>query len=196
MPTSSRKSHPPYVIAQKEQLAAVRSPVRQELLHHMATIGPCSVSELAAKMDRPADALYYHVKALMRVGLLHQQGKRKATRRDEAVYSLPEKRIRFEFDPKSESSRNALIGAVAASLRLTERDFAHALEHEVVTTTGPQQDIRSRRYRTWLDKKAVVKVNKLLNELDKLLLDEDRLRKGRPYAVTYVVTPVKVNSKV
>lgn len=195
MPTPSSKSSP-YVVARKEQLAAVRSPVRQELLHHMATIGPCSVAELAAKMDRPADALYYHIKGLMKVGLVLPQGTRKSTRRAEAVYALPQKRIRFDFDPKSESSREALVGAVAASLRLTERDFEHALANEEVTTTGPQQDIRSRRYRTWLDKKAVAQVNKLLNELDKLLLEQDQHKRGRPYALTYVLTPVKLSSKV
>src|SRR5262245_46892405 len=47
-----------YVVSRADQLRALRSPLRQEIIDAVAASGPRSVAELAEILGRPADALY------------------------------------------------------------------------------------------------------------------------------------------
>jgi predicted transcriptional regulator len=55
-------------IAGARQIRALASPIRQDILDALTAIGPCSVSELAAAIGRPADGLYYHIRHLLKAG--------------------------------------------------------------------------------------------------------------------------------
>src|SRR5688572_12810722 len=57
-------------IADASTIAALASPVRQELLDTLeARGGVATVAELAEQLGRPADGLYYHIDILRRAGL-------------------------------------------------------------------------------------------------------------------------------
>src|SRR5262245_59943954 len=80
---------PIFTIRSKAQLAAISSPVRQEILDGVQALGPGSIAEVAKLLGRPADSLYYHVRTLERLGLLVRTGERRNGRRDEALYDVP-----------------------------------------------------------------------------------------------------------
>ena len=72
-------------LAQKEfrvthldQIETLSSPARQGILSSVETYGPCSISEIADNLGRPADSLYYHIRKMTRVGLLVDRGSRRA----------------------------------------------------------------------------------------------------------------------
>ena len=55
------------------------SPVRAEIAEALRLLGPCSMAELAAAIDRPADSLYQHLELLQKAGFVVQAGFRKGT---------------------------------------------------------------------------------------------------------------------
>src|SRR4029077_13640061 len=71
MPT--RRKH---IIRSEKQLAVLASAQRQEIVDVLAERGTVSVAELAATLGRPADALYFHLRALVAAGLVQRAGDR------------------------------------------------------------------------------------------------------------------------
>ena len=72
----------------RKQLEAIGSPVRLEILRHLQAEGELTVFELARRMARSADGLYYHVRRLIEAGVLVRAGSRPAGRREEALLAL------------------------------------------------------------------------------------------------------------
>lgn len=56
-------TRPVYFVRGKRQLAALAAAARQEVVDVLAEMGSVSVAELAAALGRPADALYFHLRA-------------------------------------------------------------------------------------------------------------------------------------
>ncbi|NIM48343.1 MAG: helix-turn-helix domain-containing protein, partial [Gemmatimonadales bacterium] len=48
--------------------------------------GRCSVGEVADRLERKPESLYYHVKALREAGLVRRVGNRPGERRSETLY--------------------------------------------------------------------------------------------------------------
>ena len=82
-----------YRISRPEQIAALASPARVEILDILASLGVSSVAAIAAALGRPADALYYHLRFLVRVGLVRQVGKGRGRRREQALYKTVAPRL-------------------------------------------------------------------------------------------------------
>src|SRR5262245_60801030 len=112
-----------YVVRKPEQLAALRSPVRQEIIFGLAPARIRTVAELASVLGRSPHSLYHHVRVLERVGLIFNMGIERLNRRDEALYATAGRRLRIHRDPGSPAFQRNMRGLVAGMLRLTERDL-------------------------------------------------------------------------
>lgn len=88
--------------------AKMMAPVRFELLEAMRTVAPCSARELALALDRPADALYPHLRVLLRIGVVQDVGERPGRTRPERVYDL----TADDFRPSFKQASRAAIGKV------------------------------------------------------------------------------------
>src|SRR5215216_2961617 len=84
-----------YVIREPKQLAALRSPVRQEIVDALAPTRIRTVAELASMLGRSTHSLYHHVRVLERVGLILNMGIERRNRRDEALYATPGRLLRI-----------------------------------------------------------------------------------------------------
>ena len=78
-----------YRIRRTEQIEALASPVRQEIVDALQVSGACPIAEVAAQLGRAPDSLYYHVRHLERVGLVVRRGVRRNGQRDEALFGVP-----------------------------------------------------------------------------------------------------------
>src|SRR4051812_29395184 len=125
MATSFQQSRKPFLIRRTDQIAAIASPLRQEILDALQAAGPQSIAELAQILARPADGLYYHIRALLKAGLVVEHGARPTGRRRETIYDVPGD-LRMVYRPGDSKNAAAVTKAAAAMLRLTSRDFAHA----------------------------------------------------------------------
>jgi hypothetical protein len=177
-----------------ELIRAIRSPVRQEILDKAQALGPFSIAELAHVVGRPADGLYYHVKALLAVGLLQPAGERGAGRRREALYQTPapEDGLWLVYDPTDPANVGAVNGVVGGMLRLTERSFAAAFRPGAVCA-GPYRDLWAVRNEGWLTDDELREVNRTLARLRELFA-APRREGSRLHALTFVLTPMVANS--
>ena len=58
------------VIRRAEQLASLSSPVRSRIVESLSVHGPSSVREIAERLGRLPESLYYHLRPLVEVGIV------------------------------------------------------------------------------------------------------------------------------
>jgi hypothetical protein len=181
----------PKSVGEQRRLRAIASPLRIELIGALRTLGRASIRELAAELDRPADALYHHVRLLVRADLVAECERRKKGRRIEAVYTLTESRIAARLDPSSPQSKLGVIRAGTAAIRLAAREFAAAIESDQVLCTNGLPNARASHQRTWLADEGVQKLQRLFGQIERLLLKQNRQKQGRRYSLTIVLAPLR-----
>lgn len=179
-----------YFIRKPEQLAAIRSPVRQEIVDVLAATGIRTVAELASMLGRSTHSLYHHVRVLERVGLILNMGIERRNRRDEAFYATPGRRMRIHRDPGSPTLVRHMRGLVAGMLRLTERDFVRELTRRDRTKVVPSMDLSAGRMKGRLTTAQLREVRRLMKRLYDLLGNHPEQTVGTLHALTMVIAPL------
>ncbi len=176
-----------YVIRRAEQLAALGSPVRWAIGESLSVHGPSSVGELADRLDRVPESLYYHVRALVDVGLVLVDHRRKATRRSEAVYRLVAPRL--VLDPLQRSAKyiEALAETCATLLRQTERSYRAAVAKGGITLSGPRRNLMGRRATVRLSRKGLSELNRALESVYDVLDRYKDAQSGDLHSLTMVL---------
>jgi DNA-binding transcriptional ArsR family regulator len=181
------------VVSRPDQMAALASPARQELLDALARMGTASLAELAETLGRPADGLYYHVRALEKVGLVRAAGSRKVGRRSERLVRAlaPEYALRY---PDAPAARARAAGAIVSGmLRLCIRDYRRAFGRSENRVSDPVRDVWALRTTGWLTPREVADVNRHVRGLrDAVSRSGPR---GRLYAVTILLAPLDHRSR-
>ena len=181
-----------YRITNRDQIDALASPVRLEIVDGVRLAGPCSIAELGRLLGRPADGLYYHMRVLVRVGLLVPCGARETTRRDEILYRTPARRIRTPLEQSTAAKRSGVVRIFSALLRLTDRDFRSA-------ALGKRRcrGIRSARIKGWLTADELREVQQHVDAIiDVFHRDRDEpARRRRLYAATTFLVPLEPNTR-
>jgi DNA-binding MarR family transcriptional regulator len=170
------------VIRKAEQLRAMRTPLRQEILDGIERLGACSVKELASSLGREPASLYYHVHRLEEVGLVRE----KAARRTESVYQLSAPRILIDRNERSPAFLAALVDLYGAALRAAERELVRALESQGGTNrrlTGAALQ----RLTVRLTPKAAARLPKMIQELAEELSEEGGSDPAEVHSLTTVL---------
>lgn len=171
------------VIAKRAQLGALASSARQEIVDVLSGMGTASIAEIAAALGRPADALYYHLRELVRVGLV-VRSVRKHGGRDEALFRTVAPTLERRYD----SSHTLRV--IDSMLRLSVRDFRRAFASGGVMA-GPRRELWALRATGWLTPSEVARVNQNMRVLrDDISKPRRPRRKGRLFAITIVLTPL------
>ena len=181
------------MVASKRQLAALVAAARQELVDVLSEMGAVSVAELAAALGRPADALYFHLRALVRAGLVKRVRYRKRNGRTEALFRTVAPRLQLRYEPHRVANRKALSAIVASMLRLGTRDFSAALGAGNVAISGPRRELWALRKAGRLSSGQLANVNRRIQALADSVSAQPQ--KGRMYAVTILLTPLDHRNK-
>lgn len=154
-------------IENKDQRAAVASPLRLEMLGLFVSAEPLAISDMAALMNRSRGSLYHHVRILEKAGFLKQTGTRPKGKRHEALY-LPTA-SRFEYDTSSgeEDAITSAVKLMGTGFRMAERDLEAALRSDNPAMQGPDRDFYAFR----LHVRASPELLKRINEHMKAVLD-------------------------
>ena len=182
---------PMLVFKTPKQIRTVMHPLRMEIIECLQGEGADSIAGLAAKLDRPANALTYHVRLLERAGAIVERGSRRAGRRSEAVYDAASPRIAIGANPRFPAAIRASAFASTAVCRMADREIRHALSSGLVQRGAPL----GRRYKTWLTEEDAAAVHKKLQAIERLLSAAHRRKKGRPYAFTSFLVPLEMERK-
>lgn len=180
------------VVERPEQLAALTSPVRLELLELFGMWGPCAIADVAELMDRAPDSLYYHVRKLLKVGLLVRDGERLAGHRFEALYKLVADELEVPRKAKGPKGREMTHKAIDSVLRLAGRELKSALEDDDALDQGPARTLYGRRLRARLSKAALRELNRHVAAVEELFAEATRKppRAKNSVAVTLIMSPV------
>ena len=182
-----------YFVRGKRQLAALAAAARQELVDVLAEMGSVSVAELAAALGRPADALYFHLRALTRAGLVTRVSNRTRNGRMEALYRTVSPQIQLRYMPRISANRKAISAIVASMLRLGIRDFTRALAAGNVNVSGRYRELWALRKAGRLSIAQLANLNHSIKVVGDSL--SARPQNGRLYAVTVVLTPLDHRNK-
>ncbi|MBM4186282.1 MAG: helix-turn-helix transcriptional regulator [Gemmatimonadetes bacterium] len=185
--SSSRRSRP-YLIKRRDQLAALESAVRQEIVDTIQAAGPRSAPEISALMGRPADALYYHLRRLVNVGLLVVKATRRSRRRDEAVYDLAGHPLVLDV-PVSRGDAHPLARLVRSMLRTAERDHRAAVGTAAARPDGDRRNLWAGRRHAWLSPRDLERVNDLVDQLVSIMTRARQPAGGELCTLTLVLAP-------
>ena len=183
-----------YLVRSTRQLATLAAAARQEIVDVLAQMGTVSVAELASALGRPADALYFHLRALTRVGLVRKAGSRPRPGGREALYCTVRPELRLHYEPRSAANRQAVTAIVASMLRLTSRDFEGSFQQGEVVVSGAQRELWAWRRVGRLSPAQVARLNRRVQDLADVI--SAPRGHGRLYAVTVIITPLDHRNNV
>lgn len=181
----------PFVITKAAQVRALASPARQELIDALAAEpGPSLVADLAEVLGRRPDALYYHLRALEKAGLVTTPGTARTGRRPGAVYDVPGRPVAIRYNAADKALCAALAATTRGMTRLAARDFKRALGSGVTVGDGPLRNIWGARRKGWLNDADLPRINELIRELMACFDRGKRTPDCRPHAAVLVMTPL------
>jgi predicted transcriptional regulator len=181
------------VIDSKKQLTALTSAARQEILDVLTQMGTVSVAELAATLGRPPDALYYHMRILLRAGLVENVGSRRTERRQEILFRAVARDLRIDYELARQHSERALTAVVGSMLRLGIRDFRDSIRNESVIVSGKNRELWAARKTGWLTKRDLTRVVESIGALGRSVARP--YGSGQLYGITILLTPLNRRRK-
>lgn len=178
-----------YWITDARQIRALASVARQEIVDAVTSAGPCTIAVIAETLGVPPDRLYFHVRRLMKVGLLVSVGKNGKGREEASLYDLPGRPLRLGGGTSAKGGQRAVGEIHDGIVRLARRDIRRAARQGDVPVEGPSREFWVGRVRGWLTPVEIRKLNGLIEETLKLVR-EGRPRAGaRPIAFSFVLAP-------
>jgi hypothetical protein len=185
-----RKTYP---IADRGQLACLASAVRQEIVDTVQALGECSITAMAEALGRPADGLYYHVKALVECGLLVRKGTARNNRREEVIYSTPGS-LKLVYRPGDRSNMKLICKIVDSLLNTAQRDFNAGFKSDLCRVEGERRNLWAGRSKGWLSREELAEVNELLDRLSALLNQPKTPEREHLLVLSWVQAPVAARS--
>jgi hypothetical protein len=178
-------------VSRPAQIRALASTLRQDIVDQVQAMGGASVPDLAEALGRPADALYYHVRALRRVGLLVEAGTRQRGRHVETVYATvdPARRLKLEYRRGGATATAPMRTLVASMLRSARSEFDAAIADPDCVVDGPQRELWAGRIKGWLTPAELARANALLIQLGTLLSSPRTAQRDRLYSLQFVLAP-------
>lgn len=176
------------------QIRLLSSPVRQEMVDTLAALGgEAGVADLADQLGRPADGLYYHLRALVSGGLVEELPGGGTERRYRLVGegSAP---LRLIYNLAKDGNAAELRAFAKSLLQIAERDFDNALEGDAVVA-GPSRELWASRNKGWLSSEDVAEVNGLLTRLSELTSQPKAVGRNRLASFAFVLAPIDAKPK-
>lgn len=118
------------------------SPVRSEIAQAVTLLGTCSVADIAAVTNRPADTLYVHLEKLRHAGIVIEAGVRHRGRHREALYAMRAADVQPDFRGASIALENRVGHRTASTLlRAMERTVRDAAAARALVTRPESRNI-------------------------------------------------------
>jgi predicted ArsR family transcriptional regulator len=181
----------PYLISDRRQVKALASPVRQDIVDVLASIGPATAPEIARSLGRRPDGLYFHLRLLSRVGLLKEATRPNDGGRMVATYDVPGRPLRIRYDLSNRAGSRAVSRVTASMLRTANRGFARAAAKGDARVTGPRRELWAARTRGWLSEDGLKEVNETFARIIELLNSQPGPENACSYEVTLVLSPAR-----
>ena len=188
--TGNQGSERAFRISNPEQIKAIGAPERLRIIEFLLDHGPATAAEMGAAMNRPPQALYYHIKLLEKAGILLIDREEPSKRRPQKRYRLVSPRLRLDVDQDSNDLKAAMSSAMATLLRAAERNYRDALANRKPVLVGKRRDFTIRRLRVRLDAAKLRKLNELIDQIESLMESTSENDSNREFVITMAVSPI------
>jgi hypothetical protein len=179
----------PFLITDRRQVHALASAVRQDIVDAVAAIGPAPAPDIARSLGRRPDGLYFHLRLLVRVGLLKESSRDNGKGRRVTTYDVPGRPLRLKYDFTERAGTVAITRVTASMLRTANRSFARAATSGKVRISGPHRELWAARTRGWLTEEGLEEVNQIFRRLITLFNTKPEPKHACSYEVTLVLSP-------
>lgn len=178
-----------FEIRDVRQIRLLASPVRQAIIDALESSGPGSVAELGTILGYAPDALYHHLRKLLRGGLITVQRQSGGRSKRCAVFALKAMGTRLHYEPSNPQNRRAISAVAATMLRDASRAFAKAMKDRPVVK-GRRRDLWVGRRMAWLSQPELEQFNRRLHEIVRLMEKATPgRRRTKLYALTFALSP-------
>jgi DNA-binding transcriptional ArsR family regulator len=185
VPPASAK--PRALVRSPAALKALASPLRQEIVDIIDGTGPITIAEIAHHLGRAPDSLYFHLRVLLKTGLVVEAERRMVGKSLTAVYDVPQRPMRIDREAASPKAMDAVVKSI---LRLAARDYRRASMASDVTFAGKGRNHWAARQRAWLTPELLAEFNQRLDAMLDVLKRGRPVPGARPIAFSFVLTPV------
>jgi hypothetical protein len=112
------------------------------------------------------------VQVLERAGVLRKAGTRPKGKRTETLYALTKNLVELDVDRADPDAARHARQAMAAALRMAERDFAAAIGRDDMIVDGPQRNLFGVRLHIRASADLLARLNERLQAIDDLLREQ------------------------
>jgi len=154
-----------YKATRIDQIRAMSSPLRLEVLEAACSMGECSVGEIADRLGRTRTSTYALVAQLVEVGLLSPTGSRRTGKRDETLYSAPARMVGSVFDSSDPKNVDAHVRYGTALMRMAGRKLTEAFVSPDARVRGAGRDTHAGSHKVWLNRAELAELNKKVDEI-------------------------------
>lgn len=171
------------------------APARSEIVEVLRLLGPCSAAEIAATLDRPADALYRHIDVLKREGFVRDVGLRKAGRNAEQIFDVVAEDFVIDFaggpeGPGSAAENKAIFKTASSFLKAMGRTVRDTAAARGLDPRAETRNISINYELSWLTPEKFLEVRALIRRLKALMDESKKTREGRLYMTLAIACPV------
>lgn len=180
----------PRAVSDPAQIRMLSSPVRQEIVDTLAALGgEADVARLALQLGRPADGLYYHLRALV-AGRLVEELPGEGGERRFRLAGEGRDPLRLVYDLGPNGNARALRGFAHGLLQVAERDFERALESGDAVIAGNGRELWASRNKGWLSPEDLAEANCLLERLSELTSQPKAAGRDKLVSLAFVLAPI------
>lgn len=175
-------------IQRSDQLQCLVSPVRLDIVDHLAARGPLSIKDVARAIGKRPSALYHHIDQLVEVDLVQEAGTRIVNRKQEKLYSTPSRRMRLKRALSVPEHQEVMADIVAALARQADRDFSQGQKVCSALAEGDHRNLGFFRLVAKPGSGRLARINMLLDEIGELMWDEAD-EEASSIALTWIMAP-------
>jgi len=176
-------------IERRDQIEALSSPTRQDIADRLGAVGPCTVAVLAQALGYRPTALYQHLVALKRVGLVETLPRTAARGRPATQYRLVASLVRWARAPRHEANRGPMTRVAKALADRAAKDYALGFGASHWAIEGPGRNHWVFRLVTRLSRPRLARINALLDEVARLAYTPDP-RPGPLVSIACLLSPI------
>ena len=187
-----------YAIKDLEQIRALNSAVRSEIIDIVELSGVSTIKQISALIGRSPHSLYFHVKILVTVGLLIETGVIKNGKQKEIQYDVPDRPMNLTYDLTIPDMNSAVQGVVDGILSMISRDFKKALEAKAIQKFDMRHNVMHTRAISWLSAEQVQELQRTMYDTISSFKSEGEnknLQKKNLYALSVHLVPLSNQKK-
>ena len=178
-----------YWVLDRDQIDALASPRRHDIVDRLVASGPLSIKELAGMIGAEPPALYHHIKKLLKLGLVVEAGHRVVRRKRELLYRAPAKRMRLSRALDDPANRDVFIQMFTALSRQMARDYRRGALSPQARTHGEDKNLGFAHQIGRPSPRQLALINRKLEAIAEILWDSPGKGEGL-IGISWVVAPV------